>query len=342
MLDFNLLPTFSQYYLMTFAGVFGLIIGSFLNVVGLRLLSDESIVFPASKCPKCNTPIKWYDNIPVLSYVFFLRGKCRNCKAKISIQYPIVEALTSFSFVACLVTFGIGWTALFMVVLMSLFMVICITDMKEQLVYDVISYPIIPLGILFNVLGLNFLIENSVALNILGLPISQAVLESFMGIALGLIFFEVVSLIGKLILGERAFGEGDTVIAMGIGAFLGWKALIPVLALSFISQVIVGLPLMIFQSVKDKDYKTVGAYAGLILAVLIPYLSNILGFSNDYLIALVVLVLTMVLALVCGFYVMSQAREKQSYTFLPFGPALILGAVIVIFFSTQVMSFIKI
>ena len=75
--------------------VVGACIGSFLNVVALRALSKESIVYPSSKCPECNEPIKWYDNIPVLSYLLTFRGKCRNCGGKVSVQYPIVEALTS-------------------------------------------------------------------------------------------------------------------------------------------------------------------------------------------------------------------------------------------------------
>ena len=81
-----------------FVLVTGACIGSFLNVVALRALSGESIVFPSSKCPLCNEPIKWYDNIPVLSYLFTFRGKCRNCGGKVSVQYPIVEALTSILF----------------------------------------------------------------------------------------------------------------------------------------------------------------------------------------------------------------------------------------------------
>ena len=78
--------------------VTGACIGSFLNVVALRAISKESIVFPSSKCPKCNEPIKWYDNIPVFSYLFTFKGKCRNCGCKVSLQYPIVEALTAIIF----------------------------------------------------------------------------------------------------------------------------------------------------------------------------------------------------------------------------------------------------
>ena len=84
-------------YVWILVFVFGLVVGSFLTVVGLRLLSGESIVFPPSKCPNCNTKLKWYDDIPVLAYILLL-GKCRYCRKPISIQYPIVEAITGLSF----------------------------------------------------------------------------------------------------------------------------------------------------------------------------------------------------------------------------------------------------
>ena len=84
--------------ILGFIFVVGLCIGSFLNVVILRTVSEESIVFPASKCPKCQNSLKWYHNIPVLSYIF-LRGKCAFCKEPISIQYPIVELLRAMLFI---------------------------------------------------------------------------------------------------------------------------------------------------------------------------------------------------------------------------------------------------
>lgn len=95
------------YYL--FAFVFGSVVGSFLNVVIYRLPREESIVFPASHCPICKEDIKWYDNIPILSY-YLLKGRCRNCKSKISIQYPIVEFLTAAIFVLLMWKFGLSVT----------------------------------------------------------------------------------------------------------------------------------------------------------------------------------------------------------------------------------------
>ena len=121
----------------------GACIGSFLNVVALRALSRESIVFPASKCPQCNEPIKWYDNIPVLSYLFTFRGKCRNCGGKVSVQYPIVEAITSILFLFIFLCFGISLKTLCLLILLCVSIVITITDLKKECVYDVHSWVLI-------------------------------------------------------------------------------------------------------------------------------------------------------------------------------------------------------
>ena len=98
--------------MLAFIFIIGLCVGSFMNVVILRTVSEESIVFPGSKCPKCQTPLKWYHNIPVFSYLF-LRGKCGFCKEKISIQYPIVELLTAVLFVALFLRFCIPFDPFF-------------------------------------------------------------------------------------------------------------------------------------------------------------------------------------------------------------------------------------
>ena len=126
-----------------FVLVTGACIGSFLNVVALRALSGESIVFPSSKCPLCNEPIKWYDNIPVLSYLFTFRGKCRNCGGKVSVQYPIVEALTSILFLLIFLFFGISLKTLFLLIMVCISIVIGITDFKKECIYDVHSWILI-------------------------------------------------------------------------------------------------------------------------------------------------------------------------------------------------------
>lgn len=126
-----------------FVLITGACIGSFLNVVALRALSGESIVFPSSKCPLCNEQIKWYDNIPVISYLFTFRGKCRNCGGKVSVQYPIVEALTSILFLLIFLLFGISLKTLFLLILVCISIVITITDFRKECIYDVHSWILI-------------------------------------------------------------------------------------------------------------------------------------------------------------------------------------------------------
>ena len=198
--------------------VTGLCIGSFLNVVILRTLSEESIVFPASKCPKCQNPLKWWHNIPVISYIC-LRGKCAFCKEPISIQYPIIELLTGIIYLLLFMKFGICFVTLFAWVVASILIVIAGTDIKEKVVYDVHTYALIGVGLLYAVVTT---IAASVQVHQAGThieftkylflnnPISTAVL----GILAGAIILEICARSGYLVAGTRAFGEGDTYLSL--------------------------------------------------------------------------------------------------------------------------------
>ena len=131
--------------------IFGLIFGSFLNVVVLRAFSGESIIFPPSKCPSCKTQLKWYHNLPVLSYLF-LKGRCAFCKEKISLQYPIVELITGVGFLSNYLYFGYSWQMIFACVFFFLSLVIIVTDIKEQVVFVQHTYFLAGFGILFHLL----------------------------------------------------------------------------------------------------------------------------------------------------------------------------------------------
>ena len=149
-----------------FIFIIGLVIGSFLNVVILRTVSGESIVFPGSKCPRCQNSLKWYHNIPLLSYIF-LKGKCAYCKEHISIQYPIVEFMTGCIFSGLFIKFCIPFDPLFGIyeftaisisqficyvfslIASCLFIIIAGTDFIEMKVADKHTYSLICTGILF-------------------------------------------------------------------------------------------------------------------------------------------------------------------------------------------------
>lgn len=127
------------------AALFGLVIGSFLNVVIHRVPLRESIVFPASHCPNCGVQIKAYDNVPVLSYLL-LRGKCRNCKARIPISYPVVEAATAVLFGAAVYAFGVSFQLVIALIFVVVLVVLAGTDYEHRLLPNVIVGPATILG----------------------------------------------------------------------------------------------------------------------------------------------------------------------------------------------------
>src|SRR6266571_1179684 len=129
--------------------VFGLIIGSFLNVCILRIPIAESVVLPPSHCPSCGMPIKPYDNIPVVSWLV-LAGRCRKCKARISAMYPMVELGTGLLFLACYLAFGIKAEALKWAIFAALLIVLTITDLRERILPDKVNFVGFGLGLLLS------------------------------------------------------------------------------------------------------------------------------------------------------------------------------------------------
>jgi len=328
---------FIQGYMIFVVTVFGLIVGSFLNVVALRLLSGESIVFPNSKCTKCSTAIKWYDNIPVFSYIL-LGGKCRNCKEKISIQYPVTEAVTAMIFLGVFLKSGIDIKTVFLWILSSALIVMTITDIKEKLIFDIISIPIIPLGLLYNFINTD---SNPVPLEFFGITFSlnEIFISAFFGCILGAVVFEVFSGIGTLLVGQRAFGEGDTIIAAALGAWFGWQSLIVIVVLSFLFQLIFGIPVIVYGMFKQKDHKSLGYMGILIFSIAIPYLGKILNLTQNMAGALTVSFLSFLIAGIGAAGLLKDLKKRQNFTFLPFGPALVFGGFVIVFWGEKVVNY---
>lgn len=314
--------------------IVGLCIGSFLNVVVLRALSNESIVFPGSKCPKCQHKLLWWHNIPILSYII-LRGKCGFCGEKISIQYPIVEFLTGIMFVLAFLKFGVSWDSLFAWIIGSLFIVIAATDWREKVVFDIHTYLLIGVGILYAILvtavdmyqyhklmgQFSFTTEW-----IVGNPIASTLL----GIIIGFVIMEIVARIGYLIAGSRAFGEGDSFIAAGLGAVFGWRMLLVILVLSVIIQVIITLPIYIKKEFDDKNWMTIislGAFfiytAAFAMAANFGWLSNQIAYVAS------AIVLAVIGIFACR-EVLRGIKKPENRTYLPFGPAMILAGFIIL------------
>lgn len=313
----------------------GLCIGSFLNVVILRTLSEESIVFPASKCPKCQTPLKWWHNIPVLSYIL-LRGKCAFCKEPISIQYPIIELITGIIYTILFMKFGVSFDTLFAWIFAALLIVIAGTDIKEKVVYDVHTYTLIGFGLLYAVVVTATAIYQ---IHVAGTPIefSKYILlnnplsMSILGAIEGALILEICARAGYLVAGTRAFGEGDTFIAAGLGALFGWRTLLVVLALSVLIQVVLFLPIFVKGLIQNKDFKTLISFV-LFCAYAITFYSlqhfRIITPENIIIYTIGALILA-ALGITSCIFIFKGLREKpENRTYLPFGPAMVAAAFI--------------
>ncbi|PID41441.1 MAG: prepilin peptidase [Proteobacteria bacterium] len=204
--------------------IFGCVIGSFLNVVILRLPAPgESIAFPASHCPHCKTELSWYENIPLFSYLF-LWGKCRHCGITISLQYPIVELSTGLMAVSNLAVFGLSAAALIFFFFSAALITIIWIDIHHQIIPDVISKPGIILGFLFSFLS----------------PITTWQ-DSLIGLVFGFGIFFAISSTYKLVRGQEGLGGGDTKLLSMLGAFLGWQSLLFIIFASSLTGTIAGL-----------------------------------------------------------------------------------------------------
>ena len=246
--DLNLVPPFLGYI---FAGIFGAIIGSFLNVVIHRVPNEESIVFPNSRCPSCGAVIAFYDNIPVLSYVL-LGAKCRKCKEHISLRYPAVELLTAFMFVAVAWHDGMSVRLPFDLVFVSALLALVFIDAEHMILPNVITYP----GIVFAVvarLAIPFLtrtphfddLPSLINGPFEGMPIWVASLGgAVIGALAGGGSLWLMGWIWERLRGVEAMGLGDVKMMFMVGAYLGWRLTILTIFIGVLTGSIIGVVLM--------------------------------------------------------------------------------------------------
>ncbi|SFZ97556.1 Leader peptidase (Prepilin peptidase) / N-methyltransferase [hydrothermal vent metagenome] len=194
--------------------VFGAMIGSFLNVVIYRIPNDESIVFPASKCQSCQTPLKWYHNIPIFSWLF-LAGKCAFCKEPIAKQYPIVEFLTALIFVALFLKLGLVWYLPFVAASFAALFALVMIDFKYMAVPDNVNIA----ALIFALIQPDFLTALMYA-----------------AIAAGGLY--LIGLLSSLIARREAMGGADVIVAGTMGALLGFPNFFMALFLSAILAII--------------------------------------------------------------------------------------------------------
>lgn len=219
--------------------IFGLVIGSFLNVCICRIANEESIAFPPSHCTNCGYELKAKDLIPVLSYIF-LGGKCRSCKEKISIQYPIVEILNAILYIAIYLKFGFTLNLFKFCLFASLLILIGFIDFKTKYVYNSTVVFGVVSGILFAVL--EWMETKSIPWNYIA--------GAFIGF--GIIYLIVIL--------TRGMGEGDIDIALICGLFLGIKGILVTLFLAIILGGIVATIILIFKLKERKAEIAFGPY----------------------------------------------------------------------------------
>jgi len=234
---------------IVFFFLFGIVIGSFLNVCITRIPEEVSIISPGSRCPRCSTPIKAYDNVPVFAWLW-LRGKCRACGARISAMYPLVELLTGLLFVACYLEFGISRATVKWLFFICLIIVLTITDLRVRLLPDLITWPGFAAGVLFSAFvppndGTAFLLSLRL---FHGLPPERfmGVIEALLGAAFGSLMLWGAAAIYKLVRGREGMGLGDVKMMAMAGAFLGVRNAFLMILLGTLLGSVVGIVVIAF------------------------------------------------------------------------------------------------
>lgn len=215
----------------------GLIVGSFLNVCIYRIPRDLSIIIPSSRCPSCNNAIKAYDNIPLISFLL-LGGKCRYCKAGISLRYPFVESVNALFYALVIWRFGIGWHTVFLFAFCSAMIVITFIDLDFQIIPDAITLPGTAIGLIAGSLVLPDPFARS---SMLGFK------DAFIGFISGGVLFYLIAVASHAIFKQEAMGGGDIKMMAMVGSFLGWKSIFPTTFTGSFLGAVIGIFLIAFK-----------------------------------------------------------------------------------------------
>lgn len=237
--------------LNVFAFIFGAAIGSFLNVCIFRIPAKVSIVKPSSQCPSCHQPIRFYDNIPIISFIL-LKARCRNCGEKISWRYPLVELITAIFALLLFMKFGLSLNFIVFFVFTAVLIVITFIDLDHQIIPDILSLPGIPIFFL-------------AAVFIVKVPWYEALIGLLIG---GGVLF-AIAFVYEFITKREGMGGGDMKLLAMIGGFFGWKSLIFILLFSSFTGALVGIAAMI---IKKKDMKYAVPFGPFLSAAAVAYI----------------------------------------------------------------------
>lgn len=242
------------------AFVVGALVGSFLNVVIHRWPLGESVVFPASRCGACRAKIRPWDNVPIVSWLL-LRGRCRDCGARFSSRYMLVELANALFYLAIFARLGISTGALLVAAIVSMTIVLIFIDLDVQYLPDVVTFPGIAVGLAIGVLGLGRLYP--------GMLLAPVWWDSLAGALIGAGLIYGVNLLYRAVRGFDGMGMGDAKMLAMVGAAMGWKAVLPVLFLASMVGALFGVAMM---SRGDKGWQTqlpFGVFLGLAVLVLL-------------------------------------------------------------------------
>ena len=228
--------------------IIGLGVGSFLNVIIVRLHQHESFAAGRSRCPHCQTQIAWFDNIPLVSFIL-LAGRCRSCHKPISIQYPIVELTTALLVMWCYVRFGLSWQLLATAVFIFFLEIIFVYDLQHQLIPDSVTVPGMVVALLANIF--------------LGMPWWSL----FIGAIIGGGFFAIQYFVSK----GRWIGDGDIRLGVLMGAMVGWQQLLAALFLAYIAGAAVGIVLLASHRANMKQAVAFGPFLASATIVVLLY-----------------------------------------------------------------------
>jgi leader peptidase (prepilin peptidase)/N-methyltransferase len=215
----------ASWALVGVVAVLGLLIGSFLNVLILRLPAGESIVAPGSRCPRCKTPLRWYHNVPLVSWLV-LGGRCAFCKESIGWQYPAVEVSTAVIWGANVAAYGPTPETARAILFLTLLLANAVTDARFYIIPDELSLGGAALGLVLSLL-----------------PGGLALLDSLIGAVVGGAVLWVVAIVGTWAFKKDAMGGGDIKMLAMVGAFLGWRGALLTIFLGALAGTLIFVPL---------------------------------------------------------------------------------------------------
>ena len=284
---------------MISAFLLGACVGSFCNVCACRWPAGESVIAPRSRCPKCLNSIAWYDNIPLISWLI-LGAKCRHCKTPISIQYPIVEALTGVFFLAVYWRFGFVIATPVYMLFCAGMVIITFQDLADWTIPNQITMPGIPIGIMLALVGMAW--QGS------GLRVTD-VFDSILGALLGAGILFAMDRITVFLLKKPGMGFGDVKLLAMVGAFLGWQGTLGTLVIASMVGSVVGVGMIMYFNRYGSSEETANAEES-------P------DSANE----------------TTAVEVTSDDDITLEGHYLPFGPYLALGAIIYLFVGPEIID----